>query len=223
MKRLRGCSASPSCHLSPASFQTANSFLSFHHLLMTCECLSTLLLVFAAFIIGSNLRIAVLNLFCSLKKRFQNLVIGNITRESVKRALANGITAEQASIDKTFAIENQIDHLAFVFILVSDSGLLSICSPFFSFSWSHQIIAYLTHHAHPQMSKNVSIERSSTHLFKNQNSKDLIRSRKLICFLPRLYLSGSIFTSLLTIFILKGSPPASHLHRSDQTLGKRET
>jgi len=46
---------------------------------------------------GSNLRIAVLNLFCTLKKRFQNLVVGNITRESVKRALANGITAEQVS------------------------------------------------------------------------------------------------------------------------------
>lgn len=41
------------------------------------------------------LQIAVLNLFVSLKSRFPNLVIGAITRESVKKALANGITADQ--------------------------------------------------------------------------------------------------------------------------------
>ncbi|KAI0833418.1 transcription factor Tfb2 [Trametes gibbosa] len=41
------------------------------------------------------LQIAVLNLFVTLKSRFPNLVIGAITRESVKKALANGITAEQ--------------------------------------------------------------------------------------------------------------------------------
>ncbi len=52
-----------------------------------------------------------LNLFVTLKSRFPNLVMGVITRDSVKSALANGITAEQ-------------------------------------------IIAYLTHHAHPQMYKN---------------------------------------------------------------------
>lgn len=57
---------------------------------------------------GNPLRIAVLNLFISLKSRFPNLVMGAITRDSVKSALRNGITAEQ-------------------------------------------IIAYLSHHAHPQM------------------------------------------------------------------------
>lgn len=36
-----------------------------------------------------------LNLFVTLKARFPNLVVGQITRDSVKRALANGITAEQ--------------------------------------------------------------------------------------------------------------------------------
>ncbi|KAI0359926.1 transcription factor Tfb2 [Trametes cingulata] len=41
------------------------------------------------------LQIAVLNLFVTLKSRFPNLVIGSITRDSVKKALANGITADQ--------------------------------------------------------------------------------------------------------------------------------
>jgi hypothetical protein len=41
------------------------------------------------------LQTAVLNLFVTLKARFPNLVVGQITRESVKKALMNGITAEQ--------------------------------------------------------------------------------------------------------------------------------
>ncbi|KAI0635873.1 transcription factor Tfb2 [Trametes polyzona] len=41
------------------------------------------------------LQIAVLNLFVTLKSRFPNLVIGAITRDSVKKALTNGITADQ--------------------------------------------------------------------------------------------------------------------------------
>ncbi|KOS15548.1 dna repair and recombination protein rad54 [Malassezia pachydermatis] len=57
------------------------------------------------------LRIAILNLFVTLKSRLPNLVIGQLTRYSVKSALNKGITADQ-------------------------------------------IIAYLTHHAHPQMYKN---------------------------------------------------------------------
>lgn len=36
-----------------------------------------------------------LNLFTTLRYRFPNLVVGAITRESVKGALANGITANQ--------------------------------------------------------------------------------------------------------------------------------
>lgn len=44
------------------------------------------------------LQIAVLNLFVTLKSRFPNLVIGSITRDSVKKALANGITADQVSM-----------------------------------------------------------------------------------------------------------------------------
>ncbi|KAI0044282.1 transcription factor Tfb2 [Auriscalpium vulgare] len=41
------------------------------------------------------LQTAVLNLFVSVKSRFPNLVVGSITRDSVRKALANGITAEQ--------------------------------------------------------------------------------------------------------------------------------
>ncbi|CAG8566902.1 8772_t:CDS:2 [Paraglomus occultum] len=43
----------------------------------------------------SPLQIAVLNLFCDLKCRFANMVCGMITRDSIKEALTNGITAEQ--------------------------------------------------------------------------------------------------------------------------------
>jgi len=41
------------------------------------------------------LQTAVLNLFVSIKWRFPNLVVGAITRESVRKALLNGITADQ--------------------------------------------------------------------------------------------------------------------------------
>ncbi|KAJ7760628.1 transcription factor Tfb2 [Mycena maculata] len=41
------------------------------------------------------LQTAVLNLFVALKYRFPNLVVGSITRDSVKKALGNGISAEQ--------------------------------------------------------------------------------------------------------------------------------
>ncbi|KAK7208515.1 RNA polymerase II transcription factor B subunit 2 [Myxozyma melibiosi] len=43
----------------------------------------------------SPLQIAVLNLFVHLKSRFANMVTGQITRESVRKALVNGITADQ--------------------------------------------------------------------------------------------------------------------------------
>lgn len=41
------------------------------------------------------LQTAVLNLFVTFKTRFSNLIVGTITRESVKKALANGISAKQ--------------------------------------------------------------------------------------------------------------------------------
>ncbi|KAK9478179.1 transcription factor Tfb2-domain-containing protein [Lipomyces japonicus] len=43
----------------------------------------------------SPLQIAVLNLFVHLKSRFPNMVAGQISRESVRKALANGITSDQ--------------------------------------------------------------------------------------------------------------------------------
>lgn len=44
---------------------------------------------------NSPLEIAILNLFVSLKIRFANMVIGQLTRESIRNALYNGITADQ--------------------------------------------------------------------------------------------------------------------------------
>ena len=44
---------------------------------------------------NSPLQIAILNLFVSLKTRFENLVQGIITRDSVRNALSNGISADQ--------------------------------------------------------------------------------------------------------------------------------
>ncbi|BGP57597.1 RNA polymerase II transcription factor B 52 kDa subunit [Rhodotorula sphaerocarpa] len=46
---------------------------------------------------SNPLQIAVLGLFSHLKTRFANFVTGHITRESIRRGLANGITANQAS------------------------------------------------------------------------------------------------------------------------------
>ncbi|EIM21527.1 transcription factor Tfb2 [Wallemia mellicola] len=44
---------------------------------------------------SNPLQISILNLFVTLKARYPNLVIGVITRDSIRSALSNGITAEQ--------------------------------------------------------------------------------------------------------------------------------
>lgn len=44
---------------------------------------------------NNPLQTAVLNLFITMKYRFPNLVVGMLTRESVRKALSNGITADQ--------------------------------------------------------------------------------------------------------------------------------
>ncbi|BAO40696.1 RNA polymerase II transcription factor B subunit 2 [Kluyveromyces marxianus] len=44
---------------------------------------------------NSPLQIAILSLFAHLKSRFANMVTGQLTRESVRNALLNGITADQ--------------------------------------------------------------------------------------------------------------------------------
>jgi hypothetical protein len=63
--------------------------------------------------------------------------VGYITRESVRRALANGISADQAST-------------RFLASLVPHTKRLRAAV---------QIISYLMTHAHPQMRKNVSASR----------------------------------------------------------------
>jgi len=44
---------------------------------------------------SNPLQISVLGLFAHLKTRFANFVTGHITRESIRRGLSNGITANQ--------------------------------------------------------------------------------------------------------------------------------
>ena len=44
---------------------------------------------------NSPLEIAILNLFVQMKTRFSNMVCGQITRESIRNALYNGITSDQ--------------------------------------------------------------------------------------------------------------------------------
>ena len=44
---------------------------------------------------NSPLEIAILNLFVQMKTRFSNLICGQITRESIRNALYNGITSDQ--------------------------------------------------------------------------------------------------------------------------------
>ncbi|CAH2353826.1 general transcription and DNA repair factor IIH subunit Tfb2p [[Candida] railenensis] len=44
---------------------------------------------------NSPLEIAILNLFVQLKTRFANMVCGQVTRESIRKALYNGITSQQ--------------------------------------------------------------------------------------------------------------------------------
>lgn len=82
--------------------------------------------------LDNPLQTAVLNLFVTLKSRYPNLVVGAITRDSVKKALANGITADQ----------------------VRPKVMLLAATPLIR-KFEPQIISYLTTHAHAQMRKNV--------------------------------------------------------------------
>lgn len=49
----------------------------------------------------SELQIALIALFSEMLYRFPNLVVAQVTRESVQQAIGNGITAEQVRRDKT--------------------------------------------------------------------------------------------------------------------------
>ena len=44
---------------------------------------------------SSPLQIAILSLFISMQTRFPNMVVGSLTRDSVREALTRGISAEQ--------------------------------------------------------------------------------------------------------------------------------
>lgn len=55
-------------------------------------CLTKLRIIF---FIESKLQISVLRLFCELQTRFANMVYALITRDSVRKALKHGITANQ--------------------------------------------------------------------------------------------------------------------------------
>ena len=48
---------------------------------------------------SSELQIALLSLFVHLQYRLPNLAVGLVTRESVRSALINGITAEQVQLE----------------------------------------------------------------------------------------------------------------------------
>ena len=84
------------------------------------------------------LQTAVLNLFVTFKTRFSNLIVGTITRESVKKALANGISSNQV---RNPSASHETNGLTFLD--------------------SMQIISYIMTHSHPQMRKNVRCTRLS--------------------------------------------------------------
>lgn len=44
---------------------------------------------------ANELEIAILNLFIDIKVRYPNLIVGKLERETVKRAMDEGITAQQ--------------------------------------------------------------------------------------------------------------------------------
>jgi len=91
---------------------------------------------------GNPLQIAVLNLFIAFRARFPNLIVGILTRESVKKALTNGITADQVNL--SLEIQAMTDKV--------------------------QILSYLVTHSHPQMRKHVcrELRREGLHLILNR-------------------------------------------------------
>ena len=53
------------------------------------------MMVVSVLLPDSELQIALVALFSEMLYRFPNVVVGQITRESVQQAIANGITAQQ--------------------------------------------------------------------------------------------------------------------------------
>ena len=96
--------------------------------------------------LDNPLQTAVLNLFVCKKWRFPNLVVGAITRESVRKALVNGIMADQVRLGILFECPLQWG-LELITRLRPEGDINNHSA--------HQIISYLTTYAHPQMRKNV--------------------------------------------------------------------
>jgi transcription initiation factor TFIIH subunit 4 len=46
---------------------------------------------------ANELQIAILNLFVDIRVRYPNLIVGKLERDTVKRAMEEGITASQVS------------------------------------------------------------------------------------------------------------------------------
>lgn len=55
-------------------------------------------------LIDSELQIALVALFSEMLYRFPNVVVAQVTRESVQQAIANGITAQQVRETHTDAV-----------------------------------------------------------------------------------------------------------------------
>lgn len=47
--------------------------------------------------LANELQIAILNLFVDIRVRYPNLIVGKLERDTVKRAMEEGITASQVS------------------------------------------------------------------------------------------------------------------------------
>lgn len=47
--------------------------------------------------VANELEIAILNLFVDIRVRYPNLIVGKLERDTVKRAMEEGITASQVS------------------------------------------------------------------------------------------------------------------------------
>lgn len=54
------------------------------------------------FLTDSELQIALVALFSEMLYRFPNVVVAQVTRESVQQAIANGITAQQVRYISSF-------------------------------------------------------------------------------------------------------------------------
>lgn len=60
---------------------------------------------------ANELEIAILNLFVDIRVRYPNLIVGKLERDTVKRAMEEGITANQVSTDVHFGFSQSNNRL----------------------------------------------------------------------------------------------------------------